>query len=116
MTSQVNVSGTQVSEEGLDQMRRVHQQHLDRLDAAVSLAQGMAQSLQTGNPFGLGEDGSAAYQSASALTTALSEAVVREKDNLEKLWGNFRTWGELITNLDLGAAQSITGAVPEGGL
>lgn len=116
MTSQVNVSGTQVSEEGLNQMRRVHQQYLDRLGSAVSLAEATAQSLQAGNPFGLGEDGAAAYQSASALTGALSEAVRREKDNLEKLWGNFRTWGELITNTDLGAAQDIAGAAPEGSL
>ncbi|MGL6236210.1 MAG: hypothetical protein ACRC20_12795 [Segniliparus sp.] len=115
MTSQVNTGGTQVSEEGLDQMRRVHQQYLDQLGAAASLADGMAQSLQGGNPFGLGEDGSAAHQSASTLTGALSEAVRREQDNLEKLWGNFRTWGQLIANTDLGAAQSIAGAAPEGG-
>ena len=113
MTSQVAGGGTQVSEEGLDQMRGVHQRHFDNLSGAVSLAGEMAQALQAGNPFGLGEDGSAAYQSASALTSALQTAVHDERDNLEKLWAHFRTWGELITNTDLGAAQSIASAVPQ---
>ncbi|EFV13085.1 hypothetical protein [Segniliparus rugosus] len=114
MKPQVAGAGTQVSEEGLDQMRGVHQRHLDNLSAAVSLAGEMARALQAGNPFGLGEDGSAAYRSASALTNALHTAVQDERDNLEKLWANFRTWGELVTNTDLGAAQSIASAAPHG--
>jgi hypothetical protein len=116
MTSQRDTGGgTQASEEGLCQMRAVHQRHLDALDSAVSLADEMAQALQSGNPFGFGQDGAAAFESANALTTALHVAVRQERDNLEKLWGNFRTWGELIANTDGEAAQSIERAAPEGG-
>ncbi|ADG98680.1 hypothetical protein Srot_2229 [Segniliparus rotundus DSM 44985] len=107
--------GAQASEEGLGQMRAVHQRHLDTLHGAASLADEMAQALQSGNPFGSGEDGAAAFQSANALTAALRLAVRQERDNVEKLWGNFQTWGELIANTDREAAQSIHSAAPEEG-